>query len=207
MYVPGANAVTDPLEIEAMLLAVRLGCLVTHDPNGLYASHLPFLYDPRSRVLAGHLALANDHWRRLADGDALIVFQGPEAYVSPNWYASKQAHGRVVPTWNYEAIHVYGRLNWRRDPAWLRPHLAALTDRFEADQERPWAIADAPGDYIDRLVEAVIGVEVTIERVEAKRKFSQNRNGADRRGVITALTASQSEGDRELAAAMARLQT
>ncbi len=113
-------------------------------PEGLFASHLPFVYDAERQVLAGHLARANPHQSRSGGAVALVIFQGANAYVSPSFYPSKAKHGRVVPTWNYEAVHVRGRLTWREDPAWLRSHLNALTDRFEATRDKPWAVSDAP---------------------------------------------------------------
>src|SRR5580700_2136040 len=112
MYAPDAFAVTDEAQIEAALRSLRFGCLVTHDPDGLFATHMPFLYDAEARRLTGHMARANPHWRRAGEQDALAVFQGADAYISPNWYPSKAEDGRVVPTWNYEAVHIYGRLAW-----------------------------------------------------------------------------------------------
>ncbi len=201
MYIPDAFAVTDEAEVETVLQGLTLGCLVTHDEDGLFASHLPFLYDPTRRVLTGHVARPNPHWRR-GSGEALVIFQGVEAYVSPSWYPSKYQHGRVVPTWNYEAVHVYGRLAWREEPDWLREHLGALTDRYEGGRVKPWGLDDAPDDYIDSRVRMVVGLELAVERVEAKRKLSQNRVESDRLGVIAGLSGSESAADRAVAAAI-----
>jgi transcriptional regulator len=189
MYIPEMFAVTDEAEIAEMLRRLPLGSLVTHGPDGLFASHLPFVHDPRTGVLAGHLARTNPHRSFAGEGEALVIFQGANAYVTPSWYPAKGEHGRVVPTWNYETIHVYGRVIW-------------LTERFEAAQAKPWAVADAPADYIERLLGGIVGVELQIGRVEAKRKLSQNRPEADREGVISGLTASPSEQERAMGEVM-----
>jgi len=203
MYVPAANAVTDPDEVEALLRGLRFGCLVTHGPEGLFASHLPVLYDAGRGVLAGHLARANPHAAQAGEGEAgLMIFQGAEAYVSPSWYPSKREHGRVVPTWNYEVVHLHGALAWIQDDDWLAAHLAALTDRFEAGRPEPWAVSDAPEEYLQGLRRGVVGLELRIQRVEAKRKLSQNRAPAEREGVIAGLDASPEPGDRAMARAM-----
>ena len=128
-----------------------------------------------------------------------------DAYVSPNWYPSKFKHGRVVPTWNYEAAHVTGRLTWIDDPAWLKAQLALLTDRFERAQAKPWALDDAPDDYIERQLAGIVGVELAIREVRVKRKLSQNRAPADRLGVTAGLSGSDAPGDQAVGAAMAKL--
>jgi transcriptional regulator len=202
MYLPDAFAVTDEAEINALLERTPLGCLVTHGPEGLFASHLPFIHDPHAGVMAGHLARENPHRSRADDSEALVIFQGLNAYVTPNWYPSKAEHGRVVPTWNYEIVHVHGRICWREDAEWLRSNVEALTTRFEAGQPRPWTLDDAPDGHIDRLVGGIVGVELRIERIEAKRKLSQNRSDADRQGVISGLSKSESGQDRQVAEVM-----
>jgi transcriptional regulator len=202
MYLPNAYAVTDETVIKELLERTPLGCLITHGPQGLFASHLPFIHDPDGGVLAGHLARANPHRSMADDSPALVIFQGLNAYVTPSWYPSKAEHGRVVPTWNYEIVHVYGRICWREEATWLRANVDALTRRFEADQPRPWTLDDAPDGHIDRLVGAIVGVEFRIERIEAKRKLSQNRSDADRQGIISGLSNSESEQDRQIAKLM-----
>jgi transcriptional regulator len=200
VYLPEAFAVSDPEEVAAMLAAARLGALVTQGPGGLFASHLPFLHDCDGGRLIGHLARANPHRDQAPGGsEALVIFQALDAYVSPGWYASKAEHGRVVPTWNYEAIHVHGRARWFTDAGRLRELVGRLTDRFEAARPEPWSIDDAPADYLERMLGAIVGVEVEIERVLAKRKLSQNRSAADRQGVIAGLSASPETSDRLLA--------
>jgi transcriptional regulator len=202
MYVPSAFVVADETEINEMLERIPLGTLITHDPEGLFASHLPFVHYPQDKILAGHLARANPHRSRAGKSEALVIFQGLNAYVTPNWYPSKAEHGRVVPTWNYEAIHVYGRIYWHENPEWLRANVEALTKRFEADQPRPWKLEDAPADHVDSLIRGIVGVEFHIDRVEAKRKLSQNRSDADRQGVISGLSNSGVEQNRYFAEIM-----
>jgi transcriptional regulator len=185
-----------------MIRQAPLGSLVTCGDHGLFASHLPFVHDASNGLLAGHLARANPHCDESAGQEALVIFQGANAYISPSWYPSKAAHHRVVPTWNYEAVHVYGELVWREEPDWLLANVAALTQRFEATQGQPWAVSDAPSEYIERMIASIVGVELRISRVEAKRKLSQNRSEADRHGVISGLEASLFEQEKNLAAMM-----
>jgi transcriptional regulator len=202
MHQPPVFAVTDAGEIALMLERAPLACLVTHGPQGLFATHLPLLVDLQRGVAAGHMARANAHRERAGEGEAMAVFAGPDAYVSPSWYPSKAEHGRVVPTWNYEAVHLYGTLTWHDDADWLRANVAALTERFEAGRDAPWSIDDAPASFIDGLVRGIVGVELAITRVEAKAKLSQNRSAADRAGVIAGLSASGETGDDAVAAVM-----
>ncbi|HEU0076579.1 MAG TPA: FMN-binding negative transcriptional regulator, partial [Longimicrobiaceae bacterium] len=166
MYVPPSNAESRPEVLFDFIEAHPLGALVTASADGLFATHLPLVLD-RGRgphgVLEGHVARANPHHRQdLAAGEALVIFPGPDAYVSPSWYPSKTEHGRVVPTWNYVAVHVYGALRFVDDPAFLRRHLDALTARHEAGRARPWAVGDAPAEYVAQQQRAIVGVEVAI---------------------------------------------
>ncbi|HEX4179590.1 MAG TPA: FMN-binding negative transcriptional regulator [Caulobacteraceae bacterium] len=201
MYAPHHFAVTDEAEVDAVLRVLRLGCLTTHDPAaGLQATHMPFLYDAERRTLDAHMARANPHWERAGDGAALVIFQGVNAYVSPSWHPSKYVHGRVVPTWNYEAVHVRGRIDWRHEPDWLIAHVSALSGRHEASRAVPWAVSDAPEDYIRGLANGIVGLELAIEQVEVTRKLSQNRSQTDQQGVIAGLSASEAEADRVIAA-------
>jgi transcriptional regulator len=205
MYTPPLFAVTGQDQLDQILENAGLGCLITHGPDGLFASHLPFVHDAADHRLRGHLAMANPHRRMAGGGEALVVFQGVDAYISPGFYPSKAEHGKVVPTWNYEAVHVHGRLVWHEDAAWLRANVAALTDRFERGRQDPWSIEDAPEPYIDAMLGAIVGVELRITRVEAKRKLSQNRNAADRAGVIEGLAACPGHGAQAMAQTMANL--
>lgn len=203
MYIPPSNAEHRPEVLFDFIEAHPLGALVTASADGLFATHLPLVLH-RGRgahgVLEGHVARANPHHRlEPAAGEALVIFPGPDAYVSPSWYPAKAEHGRVVPTWNYVAVHVHGALRFVEDGAFLRRHLEELTARHEAGRERPWAVGDAPAEYVAGLERAIVGVEVAITRVEGKWKMSQNRPAADINGVVRGLAASPRAGDREVA--------
>ena len=199
MYVPSAFAPTDDA-VEALLLRHRAADLVTAGPDGLTATMLPFLYDAERRTLRGHLARNNDHWRTADGAMALVIVRGPDAYVSPSWYATKAEHGRVVPTWNYVTAHVHGVLTVHDDPDWVADLVRELTDRHEAGRQAPWSVDDAPAKFVAGQLRAIVGVELAIERIEAKFKLSQNRPAADVDGVIAGLRAV---GDRESAEAVA----
>ncbi|HET9159257.1 MAG TPA: FMN-binding negative transcriptional regulator [Caulobacteraceae bacterium] len=203
MYVPGHFAEQDEEVIWSLIESHPFALLVTHDAEGFHATHMPFLADREGRRLTGHIARANPQPAR-TDGEAMIVFSGPDAYVSPNWYPSKAADGRAVPTWNYEAVHLYGRLTWRDEPEWKRRHLTALSERFERDEPRPWTLAEAPADYLDKLFRGLIGLEFAVERIEAQRKLSQNRR-ADNDGVIAGLRRAGDAGSLAIAEAMEKL--
>lgn len=206
MYIPPSHAESRPEVLFDYMEAHPLAALVTASPaDGLFATHLPLVVH-RDRgaqgVLEGHVARASVHHRHAgADGslDALVIFSGPDAYISPSWYASKTEHGRVVPTWNYVAVHVYGTLRFVDDAAFLRRHLDELVTRHEATRPAPWAVSDAPADYVAQQAQAIVGVEVTIARLEGKWKMSQNRSSADIDGVIGGLAGSPSPDDRAVA--------
>jgi transcriptional regulator len=167
--------------------------LVTMTPRGLVATFLPVLYEPAPEgygSLVGHVARSNDQWQLPVLGDALMVLHGPDAYISPSWYPSKAAHGRVVPTWDYVTAHVYGHFVAHDDPVWLESLVRRLTDKHEAGSSRPWSVDDAPAPYVAGQLRAIVGVEVVISRAEAKAKWSQNRPGSDIDGVIEGLRAA-----------------
>jgi transcriptional regulator len=187
MYVP-AHFAMSPSEVTELLSAITTVDLISTTPDGLVATFLPMIYDGQAGALLGHLARNNPHWRD-AGGQSLIIARGPDAYVSPSWYATKAEHGRVVPTWNYVTAHVYGQLVVHEDVEWLRTLVTRLTERHEAGIEFPWSVSDAPPEYIDGQLRAIVGVELVIERIEAKSKLSQNRSVADRDGVRAALAA------------------
>jgi transcriptional regulator len=173
---------------------------VTHAAAGLTANHLPFeLVDG---VLHGHVARGNE-LVRLDGAEVLLIFQGPDGYISPNWYPSKHETGREVPTWNYAVAHVHGRLRVIDEAIWLRRLLETLTDHHEASQPQPWKITDAPEDHIEKSLRAIVGLEITIERIEGKFKLSQNHPEANRLGVIEGLRQRDGDGDAELADLMA----
>lgn len=206
MYVPPAFRQTDLPALHREIGNCRLATLVSHGENGLQASHLPLLLRPeegRYGTLYGHLARANPHWQVLAEGtEALVMFNGPDAYVSPSWYPAKAEHGKVVPTWNYIAVHAYGRAEVFDDAERLRSLLAGLTERHESPRPQPWAVDDAPQDYIAGMLRAVVGFALPIERLEGKWKLGQNRSEADRRGVHDGLANSTDPRDRDLAQRM-----
>ena len=191
MYVP-AHFAADVGEVRELLIQQGAADLVTATASGLTATLLPFLYEPtvgEHGSLLGHVARNNDQWRHEVLGDALVIVRGPDAYISPSWYASKAEHGRVVPTWNYVTAHVYGRLVVHDDPDWVGALVRRLTDRYEADNPLRWSVDDAPAAFVAGQLRAIVGVELVIRRVEAKAKLSQNRSAADINGVITGLEA------------------
>ena len=207
MYTPSAFRQNDLATLHREIQACRLATLISHGENGLQASHLPLLLRPEQGAhgtLYGHLARANPHARLLAEGgEALVVFSSAEAYVSPSWYPAKAEHGKVVPTWNYIAVHAYGRAEVFDDAERLLNLLGELTDRHEQPRPQPWTIADAPQDYIAGMLRAIVGFALPIERLEGKWKLGQNRSEADQHGVRDGLAASLDSRDRALAQRMA----
>jgi transcriptional regulator len=209
MYIPKSYAEEDLPTLQAFVDAHPLAALVTADDatKGLFATHLPLLLHRSTGpygMLVGHIARANPHARMLSAGDeALVIFTGPDAYITPSWYATKAEHGRVVPTWNYVAVHAYGTIALREEPEWLRAHLEALTARHETGRAEPWQVSDAPAEYIAQQARGIVGVEIRISRLEGKWKMSQNRSGADIGGVAEGLSASDAPGDRAVAALVA----
>jgi transcriptional regulator len=184
MYVPSHFAMTAE-EQEALLRSITAVDLITPTADGLMATFLPLLH--REGALVGHVARNNPHWSTPPTGESMVIVRGPDAYVSPGWYPSKREHGRVVPTWNYVTAHVHGRLVVHDDPQWLRALVTELTTRHEAAQAQPWAVTDAPPEFIEGQLRAIVGLELQITRVEAKAKLSQNRPPADRDAVRAAL--------------------
>jgi transcriptional regulator len=196
--------------LEVLHAAVRelaFASLVTHGSEGLEASHIPLHLLPRPLPwgsLIGHVARANPQWRAArAPRPALAIFLGPHAYVSPDWYPNKHATGRDVPTWNYITVHAHGILELIEDPGEVRTMLDQLTAQHEAGRPRPWQVGDAPADYIAAQQQHIVGLRLTITRLEGKWKLSQNRAAADREGARAGLAASVHEREREVAAAMA----
>ena len=200
MYVPSSNAEHRPEVMLDYMEAHPLATLVTSSSEGLIATHLPLLVDRTRGVngtLAGHIARANPQQRQAREGDeALVIFSGHDAYITPAFYASKARDGKVVPTWNYVAVHAYGTLRYVTDPAALRRHLEALTSQHEASREQPWSVNDAPASYIERQMGAIVGVEIELMRLEGKWKMSQNRVAEDIDGVVAGLEASDDPRER-----------
>ena len=206
MYSPSSFAIKELDELHQQIVATRLAMVVTHGEQGLQASHLPLLFKPDegpNGTLYGHFARANPQWKELQDGaEALVIFAGADAYVSPGFYPSKAEHGKVVPTWNYIAVHAYGTAEVFSDAERLLNLVSALTDRHEAGRAQPWKVADAPADYIDGMLKAIVGFAIPIDRLEGKRKLSQNRSPADIAGVREGLAASPDVNDQTLAQLM-----
>jgi transcriptional regulator len=204
MYIPSHFREERLDVIQALVRAHSLATLVTMSSGALTANHIPMLLDPAPApygTLWGHVARANPVWRE-ADSDvaALAIFAGPEGYVSPSWYETKKRTGKVVPTWNYAAVHASGRLEFFHDAERLRELVRALTDVNEAKFEHPWSIDDAPADYLDNMLNSIVGIQIRIERLEAKWKMSQNRPVEDQRTVVEALEQSGSDDAAEMAA-------
>lgn len=189
MYVPEHFSVAES-EVRDLLVEHGAADLVTNTPEGLVATMLPFVFEPaigEHGALLGHVARNNDQWRREVLGEVLVIIRGPDAYVSPRWYASKAEHGRVVPTWNYVTAHVYGHLVVHDDVAWVESLVRRLTDKHEAASPSPWHVDDAPPAFVAGQLRAIVGLELVITRIEAKAKLSQNRPEADIAGVVAGL--------------------
>ncbi|APU28280.1 FMN-binding negative transcriptional regulator [Ectopseudomonas chengduensis] len=206
MYCPAAFRQDDLPSLHAQIQASGLAIVTSTGAQGLQASHLPLLLEPGEGefgTLYGHFARANPHWRDLADGaEALAVFSGPDAYVHPGWYPAKAEHGKVVPTWNYIAVHAWGQAEVFDEPERLLQLVSRLSDRHEQGRAQPWAVEDAPRDYIDIMLRAIVGFALPIRRIEGKWKLSQNRSTLDQAGVRTGLATSNNPRDHELAAQM-----
>lgn len=206
MYRPPAFREDRPELLHAAIRAHPLATLVTHGPSGLTANLVPFTLVPGEGgpdLLRAHLAKANPQLADLrAGGEALVIFQGPQAYVTPAWYPSKQEHGKVVPTWNYILVQAHGRPHVIEDAAWLRAQIDALTTLQEGSRADPWAVTDAPADYVAAQLKGIAGVEIAIERIAGKWKASQNQPAANHEGVVAGLR--EQDPASPMAAAMAR---
>jgi transcriptional regulator len=221
MYIPRHFGLEDRAQISEFVAAAGAADLVTFDGAELTATLLPVLWDEDSPSdastngngngygrLIGHIALANPQWKTAQPGvPALAIVHGPQAYVSPGWYASKREHGRVVPTWNYVTVHFTGPVTFHRDPEWLRGLVTRLTAKFEGQREQPWHVTDAPPAFIDGQLRGIVGVELSVTRVEAKAKLSQNRGPADRAGTIEGLRGEDDPGSAGIADLMVRQET
>lgn len=202
MYVPEHFATDDPDGLIVRLARRWAGVLITVGEDGApVGTHMPILWDAKRGAATGHIARANPQWKQGA-GKGLIVLSGPEAYVTPSWYPSKAEHGKTVPTWNYEAVHITGAVEWFDDATRLEGVVAELSRFHERDRAEPWAIGDAPRAYIDALLRGIVGVELKAERIEAKRKLSQNKSEADFAGVARGLAKSDDPLAHEVAALM-----
>jgi transcriptional regulator len=206
MYTPVQFKVEEAAEAHALMRAHPFAILVTHGADGLVATHLPTVLkvdgaSPLGRIEC-HLARPNPQWKSFApDSEALMIFQGAEAYIRPGWYPSKAAHGNVVPTWNYAVVHAYGRLQVTEDKDWLLAHVGELSNQQEAPYADRWATSDAPADFLDRQARGIVGLTLSFTRLEGKIKMSQNRDTADREGVVRGL-AERAQGNDAAAAAL-----
>jgi transcriptional regulator len=202
MYVPPAFKDDDLDSIRSIIRDARLASLVTATAEGPIATPLPFFLEESEGeygTLYGHLARANPQWKLPPVGEALAIFNGPEAYVTPSWYATKQETGKVVPTWNYIAVHAYGTVEFFQEPERLLDVVTRLTRKYEEMRAKPWAVSDAPADFIASQLRGIVGIRIPVSRFEGKRKMSQNRPEADRIGVVAGLAASEKPQDREVA--------
>lgn len=203
MYIPEHFQVTSEKDLHALIVSHPLGIIVTNGPQGMDANHIPFELEagqgPKG-TLHGHVARANPVWREVRDGDdVLVIFRAEHAYISPNWYPSKQENHKSVPTWNYSVVHVRGRIAVRDDERYVRGVVAKLTHHHEASQPQPWKMTDAPKDYIAAMVKAIVGIEIEITDIAGKFKLSQNREMRDSAGVADNLAR---QGDEALAQAV-----
>jgi transcriptional regulator len=205
VYVPSFNSVDDESQLRDMVSAFGSAEFITVGRDGFpLATLLPVVW--RENVVIAHMARANPHWRQIDDdAPVLLVCGGPQAYISPSWYAAKAEHGRVVPTWNYSAVHLSGTVRVHEDPGWLRGAVTELVEEHEGHRDLPWAVTDAPAPYIDGQLRGIVGLQVRLTRVEGKAKLSQNRSEADRRGVIAGLRRERAEGAAAVADAMTAL--
>ena len=195
MYVPPLFKEDRVDVLHDTMRGAGLATLITNTADGLIASHVPMLLDPEPApygTLIGHLARPNPQARG-AIGEALVIFQGPEAYITPSWYATKRENGKVVPTWNYVTIHAYGSVEFFHDRERLRDVVTRLTERQETPRAEPWAVTDAPADFVDMMLKGIVGFALPITRLEGKWKMSQNRPAEDRAGVVEGLEADGRE--------------
>ncbi len=203
MYIPRKFALPDE-QTAAALAAAEFAHLVSHAPAGLLVTPLPLMYDSAAHSLVGHVSRANPHWH--ADGaESVAIFAGPHTYISPSFYATKTETGKVVPTWNYELLNVYGSLVIHDDTDWLLDLVTRLTERHEAGRPEPWQVADAPADFTQSQLRGIVGVELVIASVEGKAKMSQNQPDRNRAGVIAGLRASDDVRDQVVADRVAAL--
>ena len=194
----------DSLAVQhALIKAHPLGLLITLGSTGLVANPLPFVLDAAASpmgTLKTHLSRANTQWQDFDPAqEALIVFQGPETYITPSWYAAKREHGKVVPTWNYAIVQAHGRIRIKDDPEWLRQQIAAMTETQENLRPEPWAVSDAPAPFVAAQLKGIVGIEIEIARIEGKWKVSQNRSEADRLGVSAGLRLAEDDASQRMA--------
>lgn len=206
MFVPAHFRLGDVAEQHALMRAYPFAALITMSEAGYEVTHLPTVLKSEGTlgVIECHVSRANPHWREIAtSGRGLLIYTGPQAYITPAWYPSKAAHGKVVPTWNYAVVHAHGAAEIVDDRDWLVRHVGELTDQQEAGTPTPWATSDAPGNFIEVMSRGIVGMRFTIERLEGKAKMSQNREIPDREGVVAGLKQRGSEADAKVAGLVA----
>jgi len=202
MYVPEHFKLGDAAEQHALMRAYPFAALITTSEAGYEVTHLPTVLKSEGAlgVVECHVSRANPHWKEIAkSGKGLLIYTGPEAYITPAWYPSKHEHGKVVPTWNYAVVHAHGTAEIMDDRQWLVRHVSELTDQQETGAAVPWATSDAPGNFIEMLSRGIVGMRFTIARLEGKAKMSQNRELPDREGVVAGLTSRGTEADMKVA--------
>jgi transcriptional regulator len=202
MYNPEAFREEDRDEIAAMIRSCGLATFVTNSSHGLIATPVPMFFaanEGEHGVLYGHISKANPQWKESSTEEALVIFLGPNAYITPSWYASKAETGRVVPTWNYVAVHAYGPVEFYDDRERLLEVVAHLTNSHEVNRPNSWSVHDAPAEYLEGQLRAIVGVRIPVRRIEAKKKLSQNQSAQNRAGVKAGLAESSFEGDRQVA--------
>ena len=208
MYIPSQFDQTQLPELHGLIQQHPLAAIIVASADGLEANHVPVLLDAARGpfgTLRGHIARANPLWRQVGAGTGVLaVFQGVSHYISPSWYASKREHGKVVPTWNYSAVHARGNIQWFHDLQWLRALLDATTDHHERRYDKPWRVGDAPAEFVGHMLGAIVGFEIPIDSLSGKWKLSQNRTESDRAGIITALTGQADAAAVAMAAAIRR---
>jgi transcriptional regulator len=192
MFVPPKFREDNIDKLHELIRKNPFATLVTLGSNGITANHIPFVLKTSSEhgelgCLQGHVALANPVWKDFQPDDVLVIFQGLDAYITPSWYPSKREHGKVVPTWNYMTVHANGKMSTTKDAQWLTDQISALTHQHESNRSEPWAVSDAPADFIDSQVKGIVGIEIAISELVGKSKLSQNRSAADRAGVVLGL--------------------
>ena len=207
MYNPSPFKQEDDQQLKGFIAQYPLATLVSINSSGLEANHIPlyFIEDAGKPLLRGHIAKANPLWKEVADkSQVLTIFQGPQSYISPNWYPSKKEHGKAVPTWNYAVVHLSGEISFINDNAWKLDMLNTLTNKSERHQAAPWTVADSPEGYIERQMAGIVGIEISLSSMHGKWKMSQNRSESDHQGVVDGLSESDQAGAGETADFMKR---
>jgi transcriptional regulator len=206
MYLPQPFQESNVATLHALIRAHPLATWVTQTQGNLVVNHIPFLLDAErgeSGTLVGHVARANPVWRAL-EQESVLVFQGADAYITPSWYEAKREHGKVVPTWNYAVVHAHGIARAIEDKEWLRALVTRLTETHEAEEASAWKVTDAPADYVDKMLAAIVGIEIPVTRLVGKWKVSQNRPQVDRKAVVEGLRARATDAAEEMAVAVGR---